>query len=169
MHELPPPIPFPGPSPKRVAEKSGEMVFRLPWWALFVCYCILAAIDLALFGPTLSRRDSDSAQVVIVISLIALGLYIWFYREFFKVVVSESEIKAHTLWSIPTSFDWQDIEIVRPINLGGFRSLRLYSTQSKRVIWLPLYLSDRKGFKSAVMQFAPPDNPLRRYLEEHTK
>ena len=33
--------------------------------------------------------------------------------------------------------------------------------------WLPLFLIDMPGFRAAVARYAPPANPLRRYLAEH--
>jgi len=33
---------------------------------------------------------------------------------------------------------------------------------------LPLFLTDMPGFRAAVAQYAPSENPLRRYLEQHS-
>lgn len=172
MQELPPPIPYPGPSPKRVAEKSGELTFKVSFWTVFVLFSVYAAILFAMLAPPIFGRShsrSQDAEGILIGSCIGLVCCGLVCREVFKVIVSRTTIRAHNCWCLATSFDWQEIENWRPLNICGLRYVRLYSSQEKRVMWLPLYLSDMKGFKNAVTQFAPPENPLRRYLEQHTK
>jgi hypothetical protein len=38
--------------------------------------------------------------------------------------------------------------------------------RGRRMFWLPLFLTDMPGLRAAVARYAPPGNPLRRYLEQ---
>jgi hypothetical protein len=64
--------------------------------------------------------------------------------------------------------DWSEIESVEAWLIPGYPYLQVNGGGSRWAFWLPLFLTDRAGFRSAVARYAPEDNPLRRYLEEHS-
>jgi hypothetical protein len=63
---------------------------------------------------------------------------------------------------------WEAIEAVRPINFLGLRYLRVRAAGLPREMWVPLFLSDRQGFREVVSAPAGPENPLAQGLEQHT-
>ncbi len=172
MHENLPPIPYPGPSPKRVKDKSDEVVFKWSFWKFFIAtfvYWIVTA-SIGLFPILITDRQGVNACITVAIVIGAVAALVAVIgKEVHKVAVSPSYVSGYGFWGSSINLRWQKIKTVRPINFAGLRYLRLYSSRSKRVLWLPLFLQDKKGFKNAVTQFAPPENPLRRYLEANTK
>ena len=63
---------------------------------------------------------------------------------------------------------WSEIESVEPWLIPGYRYLQVNGGGKRWAFWLPLFLTDMPGLRSAVACYAPPDNPLRRYLERHS-
>src|SRR6266566_7766017 len=63
--------------------------------------------------------------------------------------------------------DWSEIESVEPWLIPGYRYLQVNAVGKRRAFWLPLFLTDMPGLRSAVARYAPPGNPLRHYLEKH--
>ncbi len=55
---------------------------------------------------------------------------------------------------------WEAITEVRPVNFLGLRYLRVYSTDTTRPRWLPLFLSDMQSFVYTVVTLAGPEHPL---------
>lgn len=55
---------------------------------------------------------------------------------------------------------WADIARVRPFSLLGLTYLRLYSNNSRRPVWIFLFLSQPVEFKRVVSSLAPPGSPI---------
>lgn len=62
---------------------------------------------------------------------------------------------------------WSEIESVEAWLIPGYPYLQVNGRGARWAFWLPLFLVDMPRFRSAVAQYAPPDNPLRRYLDQH--
>lgn len=60
---------------------------------------------------------------------------------------------------------WADIESVSPFLIPGYRYLQVNGRGRRWAFWLPLFLTDMPALRAAVSRYAPPDNPLRVYLE----
>jgi hypothetical protein len=63
--------------------------------------------------------------------------------------------------------DWSEIDSVSPWLIPGYPYLQVNGGSRRRVFWLPLFLTDMPGFRSAVARYAPPGSPLRCYLESY--
>lgn len=63
--------------------------------------------------------------------------------------------------------DWSEIESVTPWPIPGYRYVQVNGVGKRRAFWVPLFFTDRTGFRAAIAQYAPPGNPLRDYLEQH--
>jgi hypothetical protein len=70
-------------------------------------------------------------------------------------------------WYVYRKVDWSEIASVSPRLIPGYRYLWVNSLSRCHAFWLPLFLTDMEGFRDAVARYAPPDNPVRRSLEEH--
>ena len=151
----------------------GELVFKVSFWKFFVFvvgYSLLGDSIIILPDWITTRRGGYASILSVLFFVVAVSfLLVAIVRQVWKVVVSASGIDGQNAWGFALTLTWQEIKTTRPFNFGGLRYLRLYSSQTKRVMWLPLFLQDKKGFKAAVTQFAPPENPLRRYLEASTE
>lgn len=83
----------------------------------------------------------------------------------YDVEASDSQLEGITFWGLRLALRWEEIERVRPINLGGLRFLRLYS-QRAAPIWLPLFLIRARAFITFVRARTAEGHPLRAYFEE---
>src|SRR5262249_23251662 len=64
-------------------------------------------------------------------------------------------------WHVYRRVGWPEIASVSPRPIPGYRFVWVNSRSKRRAFWLPLFLTDMEGFRSAVARYAPPDNPLR--------
>jgi hypothetical protein len=81
--------------------------------------------------------------------------------------VDPKGIGGRNNWLVYHRLDWSEIESVEPWSLPGYRYLQVNGVGKRWAFWLPLFLTDMPGLRSAVARYAPPGNPLRRYLETH--
>src|SRR5205807_1967636 len=81
-----------------------------------------------------------------------------------KVHVAADGIKCLDWFGFYHFAPWETIERVKPINLLGVRSLRVWSSATPRTLRVPLHLADLPGFYAAVMERAGRDHPLAQAL-----
>ncbi len=93
-----------------------------------------------------------------------LGLLVVGY---FKVVLHAHGIRGYNFWGLSASLTWQEIASVKPVNLFGYRFLRLAPGSAGSALWLPLFLQDMGAVRSAVLEYAPPHSPMRAYFERY--
>jgi hypothetical protein len=128
---------------------------------------LLAALGVAL---SLAGGALIAAVVILlsfagvaVILLLAIGLTIWVSRWH----VDPHGIGGPNNWLVYHRLDWSEIESIQPWLIPGYRYLQVNGAGKQWVFWLPLFLTDMPGLRSAVARYAPPGNPLRLYLEKH--
>ncbi len=100
---------------------------------------------------------------VAVALLLPIGLAVWASRWH----VDPDGIGGRNNYLVYHRLDWSEIESVEPWLIPGYRYLQVNAVGKRRAFWLPLFLTDMPGLRSAVARYAPPGNPLRRYLEKH--
>ena len=61
---------------------------------------------------------------------------------------------------------WDAITDVRPVNFFGLRYLRVYSTDTTRPRWIPLFLSDMRRFTDTASSLAGREHPLVQSLKK---
>ena len=88
------------------------------------------------------------------------------------VLVSRWHVDANGIggrnnWLVYHRLEWSEIESVEPWLIPGYRYLQVNGVDKRWVFWLPLFFTDMPGFRAAVARYAAPENPVRRYLEEH--
>ncbi len=151
--------------------KTSQLTFRIsPWRPWLLALAPLAV--LAALGEIISIMRGDLATVVrilltfagvAVVMLLPMGLVAWVSRWH----VDPVGIGGRNTWLVYHRLAWSDIESVKPWLLPGYRYLQVNGVGKRWVFWLPLFLTDMLEFRSAVARYAPPENPLRRYLEQH--
>jgi len=95
-----------------------------------------------------------------VYSLIVITVLILY----FTVEVRTGGIYGCNVWGKYRFVTWERMLSARPINLLGFRYVRLFTDDKKSALWIALFLSQPERFKGAIRRFAPEDNPLRRFF-----
>jgi hypothetical protein len=80
--------------------------------------------------------------------------------------VNADGIGGRDKWYVYRWVEWSDVVSVSPRPIPGYRLVWINARGRRRAFWVPLFLTDMTGFRQAVTELAPPDNPLRRYLED---
>ena len=151
-------------------EKS-RLTFRIslwrPWLLALTPLALLAALGVAIFvvGGKLAAAEGillGFAGVAVVL-LLPIGLTVGTSRWH----IDPYGIGGRSNYLVYHRLDWSEIESVEPWLIPGYRYLQVNAVGKRRAFWLPLFLTDMPGLRSAVARYAPPGNPLRHYLEKH--
>jgi hypothetical protein len=147
-----------------MSEKSRH-TFRIavwrPWLLALAPLALLAAVGAAVSGDVL--RALLALAGIAAVLLVPIGLAVRLSRWH----VDADGVGGRNNWLAYRRLEWDEIESVEPWLIPGYRYLQVNGGGARKVFWLPLFLTDMPGFRAAVEQYAPPDNPLRRYLKRH--
>jgi len=162
---------------------QAERNVKLPFLRLFLVSSVIIVVVLMplilMMLLSLPRTGTNQSQVIGVILFIVLlpvlvaAIPIAITTSIYRLSVDAQGIKGRTNTFAPFKVSWADIIAVKPINMLGYPYLLLSTPTYKAKwweprYWIPLILSDMAGFRMAVIQYADPDNPLRRYLESRS-
>jgi hypothetical protein len=148
-----------------------ELTFRITWvrpWLLALIVMSTALFLIACLGAAAGQAGAWIA--------FGLGLAVASVVALVCIVIGAATLRWHVdadgiggpnNWHVVRQVGWSEIASVSPWPIPGYRLVQVNSRSRRRVFWLPLFFTDMEGFRKAVARYAPPDNPLRRYLEEH--
>jgi hypothetical protein len=148
-----------------------RLTFRItlwrPWLLAVTILALPAAAVLALTVAAgelaLAFFDLLGFAAVALILLVPIGWAMGTSRWH----VDRRGIGGRNNWHVYHRLDWSEIESVSPWLIPGYPYLQVNGGGKRWVFWLPLFLTDMPGFRSAVAQYAPPENPLQRFLESY--
>ena len=152
-------------------EEKSRLTFRItlwrPWLLALTPLALLAALGVAVSVVAGELAAAPGILLglagVAVALLLPIGLAVWTSRWH----VDPDGIGGRNNWLVYHRLDWSEIESVEPWLIPGYRYLQVNGASKRWAFWLPLFLTDMPGLRSAVAQYAPPGNPVRRYLEKH--
>ncbi len=153
-----------------MVEKS-RLTFRISLWRPWLLALTVLALPAAL-GVALSVVGGKlaAAQAILLVFagvavalLLPIGFAVWASRWH----VDPDGIGGPNNSLVYHRLNWSEIESVQPWLIPGYRYLQINGVGKRWAFWLPLFLTDMPGLRSAVAQYAPPGNPLRRFLEKH--
>jgi hypothetical protein len=101
-----------------------------------------------------------TAKAVAVTMALALSLVI--YVTTWQVWVGPDTLCGSNPWGWFVTVSWKSVRAVRPYYLLTLPYLRVYSTETRRVIWLPLFLVNYRRFAELVAEYAGEDHPVTR-------
>ena len=151
--------------------KKSRLTFRItlwrPWLLAISPLVLLAALGVAI---TLANGQIAAASAILlglaglaVALLVPIGLSVWATCWH----VDPSGIGGRNNMLVYNHLNWAEIESVEPWLIPGYRYVQVNGVGKRWAFWLPLFLTDMSGLRAAVARYAPPENPLRRYLEQH--
>ncbi len=152
-----------------MVEKSRP-TFRISLWRPWLLALTVLALPAAL-GVALSVVGGKlaAAQAILLVFagvavalLLPIGFAVWASRWH----VDPDGIGGPNNSLVYHRLNWSEIESVQPWLIPGYRYLQINGVGKRWAFWLPLFLTDMPGLRSAVAQYAPPGNPLRRFLEK---
>ncbi len=153
-----------------MVEKS-RLTFRItlwrPWLLAVTMLAPLAALGLAISAIAGELAAASGILLGLAGVAVALLLPIGLAVRASRWHVDPNGIGGRNNWLVYHRLKWSDIESVEPWLIPGYRYLQVNGVGKRWAFWLPLFFTDMPGFRSAVARYAPPGNPLRRYLEEH--
>ena len=149
--------------------EAGRLTFRItlwrPWLLALTLLAPLAAVGVVVALVTGERGAALGILLgfagVAVALLLLIGVAVWVSRWH----VDPQGIGGRNNYLVYRRLEWHEIESVEPWLIPGYRYVQVNGAGKRRVFWLPLFLTDMPGLRSAVVRYAPPRNPLRRYLE----
>ena len=149
----------------------SQLTFRIslwrPWLLVVVPLAVLAAVCVA--AAALAGQAATATPIALgfaglaLVLLLPIGLAVWASRWH----VDPQGIGGRNNRLVYHRLDWSEIESVEPWLLPGYRYLQVNGAGKRWVFWLPLFLTDMPQLRAAVARYAPPENPLRQYLEQH--
>jgi hypothetical protein len=145
------------------------LTFRISWvrpWLLAVA--LMAAALLVIASLRAAAGESGAwvgCALVLAICSAAALVPIMIVVATHRWRVDADGIGGRDNWHVYRRVGWAEIASVSPRPIPGYRFVWVNSRSRRRAFWLPLFLTDMEGFRNAVARHAPPDNPLRLYLE----
>jgi hypothetical protein len=88
-------------------------------------------------------------QLLSIIYLWAVvGAYI--VAKLFAVKLTGDAIRGRTFWGTARSLEWSNVSDMRPLNIVGFRFLRIYPKEGGAPLWVPLFVKKKAEFLAAI-------------------
>ena len=151
--------------------EQSQLTFRISLWRPWLLALTLLALPAALGVAIVVVGGNLVAAAGILLGFagiaVALLLPIGLAVLASHWHVDPDGIGGPNNWLVSHRLEWSEIESVEPWLLPGYRYLQVNGIGKRWAFWLPLFLTDMPGLRSAVARYAPPTNPLRRYLEQH--
>lgn len=152
-------------------EETTRLTFQIslwrPWLLAITPLAVLAGLGAVVAAATGEIAPAAAIllgfAVVAAVLLLAIGLVVRASRWH----VDPQGIGGPNNWLAYHRLDWSQIKSVEPWLIPGYRYLQVNAAGKRWAFWLPLFLTNMPGLRSAVARYAPPENPLRRYLEQH--
>jgi hypothetical protein len=130
-------------------------------------FCVLPAVATAHVAVRrlLEAEDLPLLAVVVVLLLVPGSMLLtWFLLlpllSLFRVRVHELGVRGHDAYGRRAEAAWPLVQRVEPVDVAGLRYLRVVATGSARVLWLPLFVSERDAFDRLVAERAGAAHPL---------
>jgi hypothetical protein len=152
-------------------KEQSQLTFRItlwrPWLLALTLLAPLAAVGVAF--SVVAGKPAAAAGLLLGFAgvatalLLLIGLAVWPSRWY----VDPGGMSGPNNWLVYHRLDWSDIESIEPWPIPGYRYLQVNGVGKRQAFWLPLFLTDMPGLRSAIARYAPPGNPLRSYLEQH--
>ena len=151
--------------------EDSRLAFRIsmwrPWLLAVIPLGVLAVVGIALsiarssFAPALAIAIGFAILAAILLLVIGMSIRASQWHVDPNGIGGRNNALAYR------RLNWSEIESIEPWLIPGYPYVQINGGGKRRVFWVPLFLTDMPGFRAAIARYAPPDNPLRRYLEAH--
>lgn len=131
--------------------------FLGPTLRLAVMTALAVEVGIRLEGNRIALDEWAVIQTgTFICSAVGMGLFALVYR----LRLSPTGIRSPD-WPLVREFAWDRIDVVRRVNLLGFRFLALYEAGNDFGVWIPLFLKGEDDFWRVVRACVGPDHPMR--------
>ena len=134
-----------------------EHVYQPGFLLLFAPIFLFGAAVDAGFTVVLQAMGYLSYGVVSYTFLQLLAIiYFWavvsayILTKAFAVKLTGDAIRGRTFWGSARSLEWPNVADMRPLNIMGFRFLRIYPKEGGAPLWVPLFVKNKAEFLAAI-------------------
>ena len=149
-------------------EEKLRLTFHItlwrPWLLVLTPLALFAALGLAITVASGQLAAASTLLLALAGVAVALLLPIGLTVRASRWHVDPNGLGGRNNWLVYHRLDWSEIESVEPSLIPGYPYVHINGVGKRWAFWPPLFLTDMPGFRSAVAQYAPSENPLRRYL-----
>ena len=146
---------------------SFRIKFWRPWLLSIIPLAVLAVALVVILFATGELAAGGGILLGLAGIAVALMAPIGLAARTSRWHVDPKGIGGRNNWLAYHRLEWQQIESVDPWLIPGYPYLQVNGAGKRWVFWLPLFLTDMPGLRSAVLRYAAPENPLRSYFEKH--
>ncbi|CAN5455308.1 hypothetical protein BH11ARM1_BH11ARM1_15830 [soil metagenome] len=145
-------VEYPRPKPCR-----GHIFKASPWGiAFYVALCEGVLIGL------LTRKVSDDWLLAALPGMIIGATMMFIMTSVFAIQIGEGGVHCFDAFGRYLDVPWE--EMISAFPLLGF--LMVKNTRFGRALCFPLFLKRRREFIALLREYAPPENPMRLYMEK---
>lgn len=152
-------------------EEASPLTFHItfwrPWLLAVTPFALLAAVGIVLTIASGQLAAAFSILLGLLVFAVILSIVIGLSVRTMRWQVDAKGIGGRNNLLVYNYLNWADIVSVEPWLIPGYRYLQVNSAGERWAFWLPLFLTDMPRLRAAVARYAPPENPLRQYLEQH--
>ena len=145
----------PQPTPRWWRGERQTQTFRI---SILRLYASLAALHVALFFLIMLAEGTLTPLHFAHQLLLALSLDFAFslvLSLFITVRAGEWGLQGHNFWGAPCRMRWDEIEAATPSYLLGLPWLKVKARDRVLVMWMPLFLADRRALYEQIARYAP--------------
>ena len=153
---------------------AGAATFRMPFWRWYLAALVVSQVLFAVLNilPALTI-DPDrfpagyylatlpfgaAAFPVVLAPVMLLYVLVWTVR------VAPAGLRASDMWGRFATVSWHSVTAVKPVPVPLLPYLRVYSSETPRVLWLPHFMWDYPRYAALVAEYAGGDHPIAREL-----
>jgi hypothetical protein len=139
-------------------------------WVLLIATSIGVPVGLAIvfvvMGPPPVARIVNAVCTAVAVGDVVGFLGVCAVVAYFKVSISPGGLSTYNSCCLFRTVSWADIRSVRLSGLPGLRSLKIDVPGARFSLSVPICLYDLERFSRLVRQYAGPEHPLARALNE---
>lgn len=149
---------------------AGEWVtFRMPFWRWYLATVVLGQVLYAALNavPVLllpGRFDWSYYATTTALGAAfipaAMAPAMLLYVRAFPVRVGPHGLRGSNAWGLPVTVGWAAVGRVVHVPVPVVPLARVISTETRRVLWLPLFLNDFPRFAGLIARYAGDDHPV---------
>jgi hypothetical protein len=142
-----------------------RIAFRIYW--LLICAGAAIAFTILLFIRHGTKIDWPLYGVLLVFIAFASAIGTWWMQWLYMVRLTNTDIKGLNSLCFPTTFLWDEVSEIKPLNFLGLKWLRILSTKHYWALWVPLQISNHTSTLESIADLDEKPRQLLTYLEPH--
>ena len=154
---------------------SKEYIFRTDFMPVFLFVYVVGAIGGAIFILGLVAFDT-TIHVEKHVMLETIGFYIMVFSppyailsavimsRYFSYFLTEEGLGGENLIGKSQFIEWDNIQEIKPIQIGNLTYARIHSVGEKYPLWFPLFFKNDQSFEQQLHLLTPTNHIARTML-----